>query len=106
MYALEFEENYAYIETIVDVFCFTAFQGIIQRGRNENPDNENKGNLLELLELMSKLNPTVKTKLESKTAKYNHRGIQNEILSIMSDKMLETISEEIQKAKCFAIMFD
>lgn len=57
--------------------------------QNETPDSENKDTFLELLELISKLNPVIKTKLEFKIAKYTHHNIKNELLSAMSDKVLE-----------------
>lgn len=60
VYAEEVLENRAYIETLADTLRFTALQGIAQRGHRETKDAENKGNFLELLDLIAKHNKIVK----------------------------------------------
>lgn len=41
-----------------------------------------------------------------KNAKYTHHSIQNEILSIMSRMVIESIANEVQKSKYFSVLAD
>ena len=63
-YAIKVRENRMYIGQIIEILRFTAVQGIAQRGNDETKDSENRGNFLELLQLISKNNPIVENKLK------------------------------------------
>lgn len=103
------KENRTYIGVIVDILLYTATQGIGQRGHREDGASINKGNFLELLNLISKYNEIVKKKIISEdnaNAKYTSPKIQNEIFLIISRMILKQISSELQRASCFSIMCD
>ena len=63
-YAIKVRENRMYIGQIIEILRFTAVQGIAQRGNDETKDSENRGNFLELLQLISKNNTIVENKLK------------------------------------------
>nr|XP_054591382.1 uncharacterized protein LOC129155176 [Nothobranchius furzeri] len=57
------EENCSYIKTIADVLLLTATQNMAQRGHSES-ESDNRGNFLEILEVIAKHNPVVARKLK------------------------------------------
>lgn len=93
-YSAEVRENRDYVGQIADVLRFTAVQGIAQRGHDESQDSENRGNFLELLELISKHNSIVAKKIKGpQNARYVHPSIQNEILDILANATLEVVKK-------------
>lgn len=56
------EENRIYIKTVAEVVLLTAMQNLSQRGHLETDTSQNKGNFLELMELLSKHNPLIAKK--------------------------------------------
>ena len=107
-FTIKVRENRMYVGQIIEILRFTAVQGIAQRGNDETKDSENRGNFLELLQLISKNNPIVENKLKEgpKNAKYTHPSIQNEILNVLASATLEVVSKQINSAVYFSIMAD
>lgn len=80
------QENRQYTQAVVESLRFTACQTIAQRGHRENERSSNRGNFLELLNLLGKFDSTVSKKLASVpgNAKYVHHDIQNGLIDIMA----------------------
>lgn len=99
------QENCEYMRAVVVSLRYTACQGIAQRGHREDEGSGNKGNFVELLNVIGE---TVAKKLidNPRNAKYTHKDIQNEIFQIMADMVRSEISEEIREAEHFALMVD
>jgi len=55
----------------------------------------NKGNILELLDLVSKYNPEIKGENERKNGKQLHHAIQNEILEIAAPLLAKSIKADL-----------
>ena len=102
------QENREYMKAVVESLRYTACQGIAQRGHREHDQAENKGNFLELLNVIAMFDKTVANKISKNpsNAKYTHHEIQNEIFNIMADMVRKQISDEIKEAGHFAIMVD
>ena len=68
----------------------------------------NRGNFLELLNVIAKFDITTSNRLTSgpRNAKYVHHDIQNELIHIMASMVREKISEEVRQAQHFALMVD
>ena len=90
-------DNQKYIKTLGEILCLTATQNIAQRGHRESSDSENRGNFLEILELVSKHDQSVRTRLEdqAKNAKYTSSHIQNEMISILAGMRLLKRSKKV-----------
>lgn len=75
-------ENREYMRAVVESLCYSAYQGLSQRGDIENDMAVNQGNFLELLQVIGKFNKIVAQKISDnpRNAKYRHHDIQNEIL--------------------------
>lgn len=55
-HALLVKENRSYLRMLSRILLFTAVQGIAQRGHDENVDRINRGNFLELINLIAENN--------------------------------------------------
>lgn len=107
--------NREYLKIIIETLLFTAKQNIAQRGHEEDRsslDEEsdiNRGNFLELLHLRSKDIPWLAEKMQSQLdahMQWTSPRIQNEILNIMSDVVLESISKDVKKSPGYSIIVD
>ncbi|XP_042423135.1 zinc finger MYM-type protein 1-like [Zingiber officinale] len=76
-------------------------------GHDESIASKNRGNYLELVALLGRMNPEIGSTLEkaSKNAKYTSPEIQREILKIIADIVRDKIRAEIGEAK-FCILVD
>ncbi|XP_078022986.1 zinc finger MYM-type protein 1-like [Epinephelus lanceolatus] len=102
------KENQQYMKAMVESLCYTACQGIAQRGHAEVEQSTNRGNFIELLNVISMFDSTVAKKISDNpsNAKYTHHDIQNEIFSVMANMLRKEISDEVKEAECFALMVD
>lgn len=106
-YAKTVEENRHYIRAVIDALLFTTCQNVAQRGHREGEGSDNRGNFLELLDVISRYDDIVKKKITgSGNAKYTHHDIQNELLDIIANMIRKAISSEVMEAEHFALMVD
>ncbi|XP_030924484.1 zinc finger MYM-type protein 1-like [Quercus lobata] len=95
------------LKASIDVVKVLAFQGLAFRGRDESSDSINRGNFLEILDLVVSYNEYVAEAIEKapKNASYKSPKIQKEILHVFSNKVKKAIREEIGDAK-FCLIVD
>ena len=95
------------LQVSIDSVKWLAFQACAFRGHNERPDSENRGNFLELMNLLGRYNKDVEALVKSPhgNASYTSPLIQKEILSIIADKVRNYIREEIGDNK-YCIIVD
>lgn len=101
-------ENQEYIKTLGETLLLTATQNIAQRGHRESPEAKNRGNFLEILDLVSKHDPFIKKRIEeqAKDAKYTSPKIQNEILACLAAMVKEEIIKEVKESGQFSVLVD
>ncbi|XP_073051217.1 uncharacterized protein [Primulina eburnea] len=82
-------------------------QGCGFRGHDESVDYKNRGNYIELINLLGRMNPKIGSILEkaAKNAKCTSTEIQREILKIITGIVRDKIREEIGETK-FCILVD
>ncbi|KAK9998134.1 hypothetical protein SO802_017737 [Lithocarpus litseifolius] len=99
--------NRLQLKASIDVVKVLAFQGLAFRGRDESSDSINRGNFLEILDLVVSYNEYVAEAIEKapKNASYKSPKIQKEILHVFSNKVKKAIREEIGDAK-FCLIVD
>lgn len=91
-----------YIKTVAEVLRFTAMQNVAQRGHVESDGSQNKGNFVEMMELILKHGALVEKKMNgARNAKYISNTIQNEVLECLSDMVREEIIKEVKESKFF-----
>ena len=108
------EFNYwsAILNRIVAVIRFLAGRGLAFRGHNEVIGSSNNGNYLGMLELLTQFDPVLKQHIDTFANKgkgnvnYLSKTICEELIDIMSLKVLTHIITEIKKAKYWGIIVD
>ena len=90
----QIDENRVYLSKIIDIIKFLAKQGLALRGHDESQESFNKGNFLELCELLAKFDEPFKTQI---TNHFNFLSpeIQNELILIINEKILKSIVSDI-----------
>ncbi|XP_054714780.1 zinc finger MYM-type protein 1-like [Uloborus diversus] len=100
---------------LLDVTLFLAKQNLPFRGHNEQIESENRGNFLELVNLLSNYDPVLKehnirlqqSLKEGKiSVSYLSPKVQNEFISILGNSIKAEIVAEVKKANYFGILLD
>ena len=103
------------LRRLLDIALFLAKQNLAFRGHKEDDVSLNKGNFLEMVEMLSKYDPVLKEhlmRLQADTCKlkasvsYLAPKTQNEFISALANHVKEKLVTEIQSAKYFGMMFD
>ena len=104
----QIRENREYLTALLDAILFLCKQELALRGHREDKESENKGNFLELLDLLSKRDPDFRKRYESRpgNASYTHPEIQNELIDASAHAILNQIRGELTKAEYWAPMVD
>ena len=101
-------DNRLRVKTSIDAVRWLAFQACAFRGHDETPDSKNRGNFLQLIELLASYNDNVKkVVLENapKSTKYISHSVQKEILHVLANEVRKKICEDIGDSK-FCIIVD
>jgi hypothetical protein len=103
----EIANNRLQLKVSIDVVRVLALQGIAFRGRDESSTLVNRGNFLEILDVVASYDKKVAEVIAKapKNATYTSPQIQKEILHVFSMKVMNAIREEISDAK-FGIIVD
>ena len=103
------KENRHYIKTIWrSSFYAQGKQDIALRGHDETEEPLNPGNFRSLLTFISNHDQIVRKRIKEgpHNSKYTSPEIQNELLGVMGDMVLQTISNEVQKAGIYSLLAD
>ena len=100
--------NRMYISTIAQVVVLCARQGIALRGHDESSTSSNKGNFIEIVELLASVMPELERKFRSlpNNAKYTSKVVQNDLLKAAADVVLKTITDEVKDSEGYAVIAD
>ena len=96
------------IVTIVQALLFCAHQEIALRGHNESETSSNRGNFLELMQLLAKHDNIVMSRLEDgpRNATYTSPEIQNLLLNVMASMVRRQICSAVQCSGPFPLLAD
>ena len=101
-------DNRLRVKTSIDAVRWLAFQACAFRGHDETPDSKNRGNFLQLIELLASYNDNVKKNLlenAHKSTNYISHLVQKEILHVLANEVRKKIREDIGDSK-FCIIVD
>ena len=103
----QISNNRHYLKTIVELLLFCASQEIGLRGHREQ-ESVNKGNILELLQVVARHDHVVKARLTEgpKNAVYTSHNIQNELLHMAANAVRKIICQGVIHAGFFSILAD
>jgi hypothetical protein len=98
--AEQIKRNRHYVKTIAEVLLLCSKQEIAFRGHNESSSSLNKGNFLEILNVIAKHDKVIEDKLlhGPQNAKYTSATIQNDIIGVMANQVRRSICNSIKKA--------
>ena len=94
--------------SISNVLLLCCKQEIALRGHDERPESSNRGNFLEIMDLLSRHDQIIHDRLAHgpKNAKYTSPTIQNNIIAIMASQVRSSICSSVHKAGFYSIMAD
>ena len=83
-------------------------RAFLLRGHDESSTSSNKGNYVEILELIPSVMPELGRQFRSlpNNAKYTSKVVQNDLLKAAADVVLKQITDEIKDAEGFAVIAD
>ncbi|XP_073057195.1 uncharacterized protein [Primulina eburnea] len=93
----QIERNRLHLKVSIESVKFLAMQGGAFRGHDESVDSKNRGNYIELINFLGRMNPEIDSSLEkaAKNAKYTSAEIQREILKIIAvDEAIDESNKE------------
>lgn len=100
-------ENRKVLERLIDAVCFLGSQELAFRGNDEREESENKGNYVELLNLIAKYDTKLENHLKTSTIfKGTSNNIQNDLINAISNVISDNIDKEIDKANFVSVMLD
>lgn len=101
------KKNREILKRLIDVTCYLAVNELGFRGHDESVDAVNRGNYINLVNLLAKYDTTLNSHLETSTT---FRGtsnlIQNDLIQSIGTVLLDKIREEIKQAPFVAIILD
>ena len=101
------KKNREVLERLIDAICFLSKQELAFRGHDESLTSLNKGNYIEILDLMSIRDPILKAHLkESSVFKGTSSAIQNDLIAAINAVVIEKIKEEIKESDFVALILD
>ena len=101
----EVRENRAHVKSLIEAASFLGRQGLPFRGHDEDDDAQNKGNFLELLDVM-KNDKDMMSKDQRRYGHYSSPEAQNDMIKVIGEKIRDTIINEVKEALYFSILVD
>lgn len=102
------KENMQIMECLIDVACYLGEQELPFRGHDESQDSANKGKYIELVYVIAKYYPQLKTQIEKSNVFTGlSNDIQNDLISSVSAVIISQIKFEIKHyVKFVSIILD
>jgi hypothetical protein len=75
-------DNRHYLKAVCEALLFTATQNIAQRGHQETSESDNRGNFVELMNLIATRDSIVKEKMSCGNRKYLAHSVSNTQIEI------------------------
>ena len=102
------QQNRNHLKKIPEVVLLCAKKDLALRGHREGPISSNKGNFLEILNVVAKHDLVVHKELTQgpRNATYTSGDIQNDMLDVMAEAIRIKITTNVKKAGIYFILAD
>ena len=90
----------------IDVAVFLSAQGLAFRGHDESKYSSNRGNFLELLELLGSYSNDLRSFLDHDRVTYTSHEPQNEIIECINEEVRQEIQKWVEKSRFISVMMD
>ena len=106
--AEQISQNCHYIKTPAEIVLLCSHQEIALCGHHKGEESMNRGNYLEILNLIAHHDPVINERLTNgpKHAKYTSPEIQNSLINVMGAMVRQSICSAVQKAGAFTLLAD
>ena len=94
------------LENHINVIVFLAGQGLAFRGHDESSLSSNRGNFIELLELIGKYSQDLREFLTKQHVTYTSHEPQNDLIKCVYQEVRAEIQRRIDNSKFLAVMMD
>ena len=106
------ERNEKVIESLLKIIILCGKQGLTLHGYRDDKidwqvyESGNQGNFAKLVRFRAETDPVLAEYLKEapKNAQYTSKTIQNELVSVIGDKIRSSIVSEVKEAKCYSII--
>ena len=104
----EIKHNRAVLRRLLDVILYLAKQNLAFHGHREGPSEANRGNFLELLQLLARYDTVLADHLKyaKRNETYTSPGIQNDFIQALGHLTQQSILQEVKEAKLYSILLD
>ncbi|KAJ4932044.1 hypothetical protein JOQ06_010477 [Pogonophryne albipinna] len=101
------KRNQGILKRLINCVVYLGKQELPFRGHDESVTSSNKGNYIELLDLVAEYDSDLHTHLATSTV-FNGPSsrIQNDLISAVASVMTDSMKEELRKAHFVAVMLD
>ncbi|XP_076836806.1 zinc finger MYM-type protein 1 [Brachyhypopomus gauderio] len=100
-------KNRGILKRLINCVLFLGKQELPFRGHDEGAGSSNKGNYLELLDLVSEYDSDLSSHLATSTVfSGTSSKIQNDLISAVAGVLTDSMKEEVRKAPFVAVMLD
>ena len=103
VYNEKVERNRAVLSRLISVVVHLGKLCLSFRGHHESDDSKNRGNYIEVLELLRKYDQTLDEHLSSSNSQFKGRSkdIQNDLIKCVHDVVVDVIDAEINESPFF-----
>ena len=104
----QIQNNRQHLRTIIQALLFCAHQEIAFREHDEWENSTNRGNFIELLQLLAMHDTVVMERIKDgpRNAMYTSSQVQNLLLNIMANMVRNTTCSAVQSAGPFSVLAD
>ena len=88
-------ENRQHLKYLIQAVSYLTRQGLAFRGNDETAESVNKGNFVELLELLSATNPLLRERMNNRYGHYSSHEYQNDIISCLAKTVRKSVINSI-----------
>ncbi|XP_063387958.1 zinc finger MYM-type protein 1-like [Cydia fagiglandana] len=102
------DNNRSVFQRLVDIVCHLAQQELPFKGNDESNTSLNRGNVLELVSLLSKYDCVLEKHVQSDqpSSSYLSYKIQNDIIQSVADVIRARIENEVKKTKFVSVIIE
>ena len=90
----------------IDIVIFLAAQGLGFRGHDESATSSNRGNFIELMDLLAHYSQELRSFLDKERVTYTSHDPQNELIDCIAEEVRSEIRHRISHSKYLAVMMD
>eukprot|EP00794_Sanderia_malayensis_P004252 gene4252-4818_t len=90
----------------IDVAIFLSAQGLAFRGHDESDESSNRGNFLELMDMLADYSHELRVFLDHEKITYTSHDPQNQLIECIFEEVRSEVQNRIERSKFVSIMMD